>query len=146
MRARQPFSRNPASRVNAGHCVASSAYTTHCGAPDDATRARIVGSDCSQICRMAQQPFSWRAPAEGWAAWVEAHCSADFEVSFVEGKVKQNKEAFVAGISALLKSDPDLRFARDGPIAYANSPTLVAWVATVKGAGAKTTRTFPSYD
>mmetsp|Transcript_53081 Transcript_53081/g.88136 ORF Transcript_53081/g.88136 Transcript_53081/m.88136 type:complete len:118 (+) Transcript_53081:181-534(+) len=41
--------------------------------------------------------------------------------------------AFIAGMSDLLKSFPDITFTRTGPIAYNNSPTIVVWTAVVKG-------------
>ena len=53
-------------------------------------------------------------------------------------------QAFIAGLGALFKSQPDLQFERDGPIAYANSPTIVQWKANVKGTGALMTATFAS--
>ena len=47
------------------------------------------------------------------------------------------KAEYLAVTADILKSFPDFVYTREGPIAYADSPKLVSWVAVVKGTHSK---------
>jgi len=77
--------------------------------------------------------FDGVLPAEGLLAWNEAHLSEDFVAEFAGGAVKLDKAAYLQVTADILKSFPDFVYTRNGPIAYADSPTIVQWTAVVKG-------------
>ena len=101
-------------------------------------------------------------PALAGPARDEEYLAADFKASFEGGKIILDKPTYLAVTADLLKSFPDFvytyaalelhpdprigvgptrcsrvrappRNRREGPIAYANSPTIATWTAVVKG-------------
>ena len=82
---------------------------------------------------LLRECFDGYLPEGGLLQWYEEHLTPDFEAVFEGGKVKLDKQAYLAVTADLLKSFPDFVYTRTGPIAYADSPTLVQWTAVVKG-------------
>lgn len=82
---------------------------------------------------LLRECFDGGLPAGGLVDWYEEHLADDFKASFAGGKVILDKPGYIAVTADLLKSFPDFVYTRDGPIAYADSPTKVKWTAIVKG-------------
>ncbi|EOD22142.1 hypothetical protein EMIHUDRAFT_435578 [Emiliania huxleyi CCMP1516] len=82
---------------------------------------------------LLREVFDGYLPDGGLLKWYEQHLADDFQAVFEGGKVKLDKQAYLAVTADLLKSFPDFTYTRSGPIAYADSPNIVVWTAVVKG-------------
>ena len=82
---------------------------------------------------LLRECFDGALPPQGLVSWYEEHLTDDFVASFEGGKIKLDKQAYLAVSADILKSFPDFVYTRVGPIAYQDSPTFVKWTAVVKG-------------
>lgn len=82
---------------------------------------------------LLRECFDGGLPAGGLLEWYEEHLASDFVAEFAGGAIKLDKAAYMGVTSDILKSFPDFVYTVVGPIAYANSPTIVSWKAVVKG-------------
>ena len=94
--------------------------------------ANLKGKPNSGIL-LLRECFDGALPPVGLLEWYEDHLAPDFKASFAGGKVVLDRQAYLAVTADLLKSFPDFVYTRVGPIAYADSPTIVSWKAVVKG-------------
>lgn len=82
---------------------------------------------------LLRECFDGNLPVQGLLQYYEENLADDFKASFEGGKIILDKPAYLAVTADILKSFPDFIYTRQGPIAYANSPTTVTWTAVVKG-------------
>ena len=75
---------------------------------------------------LLRETFDGGLPEEGLVAWYETHLADDFTAVFDGGKVTLDKASYLDLTKDLLKSK-DFTYTRTGPIAYADSPTIVTW-------------------
>merc|ERR1712176_1448808 len=57
----------------------------------------------------------------------------EFEVTYTSTGSTLSRASFLSMTADLLKSFPDLVYIRRGPIAYANDPFTVVWIAVQRG-------------
>lgn len=141
--------RRDAVKISAGLAASATIAPAFAGLPFDPIGAYSMGAGAGAAGFSAPVPvnlekpntgiillrevFDGGLPASGLVEWYEEHLTEDFQAVFAGGAAKLNKRQYIGITADILKSFPDFVYTRNGPIAYADSPTRVAWKAVVKG-------------